>query len=138
MLKSRLTKHSLREAVEETDSILDEYEAQIIEEFELDSDGDPSKYLHREGDKIVVEWPFESHGEEGGFDKLVVSPFGLIAYASYPNDDYSDYEEDVTKLKWGNDTELGKKAITAVCNYLYWGYADGWCTDLIDRLRVTI
>lgn len=137
MLKSRLVERALREAIEDTNAILDEFEAQIIEEFELDSDGDPSKYIHREGNKIVVEWPFESHGEEGGFDKMTVTTFGLTVYASYPNDDYSEYEEDVTKLKWGTDTELGKKAITAVCNNLYWGYADRWCINLIKRLKVT-
>lgn len=135
MLKS-IAKHSLREAFEEIDEILDQYQEQIIEQFELDSDDNPSKFLHRKGDKIVVEWPFESHGEEGGFDKMVVTTHGLEVHASYPNDDYSEYEDDVTKLEWGTDIELGKKAITAVANNLYWGYADGWCINLINKLSV--
>lgn len=135
MLKS-IAKHSLHEAFEETDEILDQYQEQIIEQFELDSDDNPSEFLHRRGDKIVVKWPFESHGEEGGFDKMVVTTHGLEVYASYPNDDYSEYEDDVTKLEWGTDIELGKKAITAVANYLYWGYADGWCINLINKLSV--
>ena len=64
MLKS-IAKHSLHEAFEANDAILDEFKEQIIEEFELDSNGDPESYIHNEGDKLVVEWPFESHGEEG-------------------------------------------------------------------------
>lgn len=136
MLKSKIAKHTLHEAFEETDEILDQYQEQIIEQFELDSNDNPSEFLHREGDKIVVEWPFESHGEEGGFDKMVVTTHGLEVHASYPNDDYSEYSDDVTKLEWGTDIELGKKAITAVANNLYWGYADGWCINLIDKLSV--
>lgn len=136
MLRSRFTRRFLREAFEEQNEILDEFEEQIIEEFELDSDGDPSMYLRRKGNKIVVEWPFEAHGENGGFDKMIVTTHGIECYASYPNGDYSEYTDDVTKLEWGTNVELGKKAITAVCNNLFWGYADGWAIRLIDRLSV--
>lgn len=135
MLKS-IAKHSLREAFKETDEILDQYQEQIIEQFELDSNDNPSEFLYRKGDKIVVEWPAEWHSEEGGFDKMVVTTHGLEVHASYPNDDYSEYEDDVTKLEWGTDIKLGKQAITAVANNLYWGYADGWCIDLINELSV--
>lgn len=132
MLKSKIAKHTLHEAFKETDEILDQYQEQIIEQFELDSNDNPSKFLHREGDKIVVEWPFEFRGEEGRFDRMVVTTHGLEVHASY-----SEYEDDVTKLEWGTDIELGKKAITAVANKLYWGYAaDGWCINLINKLSV--
>lgn len=135
MLKS-IAKHSLYEAFEETDKILDQYQKQIIEQFELDSDDNPSEFLHREGDKIVVEWPEELRGTDGGFVKMIVTTHGLEAYASYANEDYSGFDDDVTKLEWGSNTELGKHAITAVANNLYWGYADGWCINLINRLSV--
>lgn len=137
MIKSKIRKYSLCEALDKTAALLDEYEAQIIEEFELDSLGDSSEYLHRTGGKIVVEWPDETRNEEGGFEKMVVTTSGLTVYAIYPDDDsHSGYARDVTKLKWGTDVELGKKAITAVANYLYWGYADSWCRRLIDELSV--
>jgi len=135
MIRSKFARRSLYEALKETDDILQEFEEQIIEEFELDTYGD-SSYLYRVGNKIVVKWPAESRGREGGFDKLIVTTHGLEAHASYPDDDYSEYSDDVTKLEWGTDTELGKKAISAVCNYLYWGYADGWCIKLINKLSV--
>lgn len=136
MMKSKFARHSLYEAFEKTDAILDDFKEQIIEEFELDADGDPSSYIYRRGDKIIVKWPAESYGQEGGFDKLIVTTHGLEAHASYPDDDYSEYSDNVTKLEWGTNVKLGKKAITAVCNYLYWGYADRWCVELIDKLSV--
>lgn len=137
MLKSIIAKHSLRESFEETDEILDQFKEVILEQFELESAfDDVSKVMHRKGNTIVIEWPFESHGEEGGFDKMIVTPHGLEVHASYPNDDYSEYEDDVTKLEWGTDIELGKKAIMAVADNLYWGYGDGWAINLINKLSV--
>lgn len=137
MIKSNIRKHALCEALNEAATILDEYEAQIIEEFELDSLRDSSRCIRRTGGKIVIDWPDETRSEEGGFEKMVVTTSGLTVYAIYPDDDsHSGYARDVTKLKWGTDVELGKKAITAVANYLYWGYADSWCKRLIDELSV--